>query len=175
MSRWRADMTARFLFALLAIAYASPATAQKVERPELLDRMVGEWRMEGEVRGRAVTYDLFATWTLGNRYVELYMKDVTQPPRYEARVFIGADTIPNRILVHWLDSFGAAYSVPHGVGRLAGDTVRFDVAYTTSTFRDTFVYDRVSGSWTLRIESVNADGRGRLFAHYIIKRKTSNP
>ena len=133
----------------------------------LLDRLVGEWRMVGHVRGKPVTYTLAASRVLGGRYVELHMTDVQRPPQYEARVFVGADTAPGRVIVHWLDSFGAAASIPHGTGSVAGDTLRFEFAYRSGAFRDTFVYRAASRSWSMRLEA--ADGRGgwRPFAEYV--------
>jgi hypothetical protein len=51
------------------------------------------------------------------------LQDVANtPPKYEARVFIGPDTLAGRALAHWLDNFGAVYSVP------PASTIRLDAA-----------------------------------------------
>lgn len=135
--------------------------AQRATLPSaspLLERLVGDWRMVGQARGRPVTYDLVVRHVLSGRYIELHMKDMARPTQYEALVFIGADTLPNRLLVHWLDSFGAAYSVPPGAGVLSGDTVRFEIPYHERPFRDTFVFHPADRSWMFRLEA--SDGRG---------------
>jgi hypothetical protein len=134
----------------------------------LLERLVGDWRMVGQARGRPVTYDLVAKHVLGGRYIELHMKDVARPAQYEALVFIGADTLPNRVLVHWLDSFGAAYSVPPGAGAVSGDTVRFEVPYHDRPFRDTFVFHPADRSWVFRLEASDGRGGWKTFAEYAV-------
>jgi hypothetical protein len=58
---------------------------------------------------------------------------------YEARVFVGADTTPNLVVVHWIDNTGGAFSIPFGTGTVVADTLRFDIPYSTGPFRDTFV------------------------------------
>jgi hypothetical protein len=147
-----------------AIETATPAAAEA-----LLDWLVGTWQMVGHVRGKPDTYALAACRVLGGRYVELHMTDVQRPPQYEARVFIRADTTPARVFVHWIDSFGAAFSVPHATGAVMGDTLRFEFGYSSGPFRDTFVYDRKAGRWTFRLEA--GDGRGvwRPFADYKVR------
>jgi hypothetical protein len=141
----------------------------------LLDRLVGNWQMVGQVRGRPVTYTLAARRVLSGRYVELHMTDVSQPPQYEARVFVGADTVPGHVLVHWLDSFGAAFSVPAATGQVVGDTLRFEFAYSTGPFRDTFVYRPTAGTWMIRLESGDSTGGWRLFAEYEVRPSAGPP
>jgi hypothetical protein len=157
----------------LAAQYPRTDGSARAERQAaaetLLDRLVGDWLMVGEVRGRPVTYTLAARRVLGARFVELHMLDVNEPPGYEARVFIGADTLPGRILVHWLDSFGAAYSVPHGSGEVVGDTLRFEVPYPGETFRDLLIYHGNERGWTLQIEADDGAGGRRLFARYEVR------
>jgi hypothetical protein len=162
--------------ALAALSAAAPAAGQAAQstRPavadSLLSRLVGTWRMTGEVRGRPAAYELVARRVLAGQYVELHMVDTARPPQYEARVFVGADTLPDRVLVHWLDSFGAAYSVPAATGGVVGDTLRFEFAYSSGPFRDTFVYDRPADAWTMRLESGDGRGGWRPFAAYAARR-----
>ena len=148
-------------------AQASPAAAMD----SLLDHLVGRWRMTGAVRGEPVTYTLDVARTLQGRFVELHMEDVSRPPGYEARVFIGVDSAGGRYVAHWLDSFGAAYSIPHATGEARGDTLRLAFPYADGTFRDTFVYDRRTRSWHFRIESADSTGGWTLFADYDVRRR----
>jgi hypothetical protein len=154
------------LVAVLALL-SFPAT---VHAQSLLDQLVGDWRMTGTVRGNPVTYTLVARRTLQNKYVELHMTDVSQPPRYEARVFIGQDSLPSQLVVHWLDAFGAAYSIPHGTGSISGDTLRFSFNYASGPFRDTFVFDRAAGAWRFLLESGDGSGGWGTFATYTVRR-----
>jgi hypothetical protein len=162
--------------ALLLVALAaSRSDGQGPPAPDsvadaFLQRLVGEWRMVGIVRGRPAEYRLKAERTLAQRYVELHMLDVALPPQYEARVFIGADTVRAGVLGHWLDSFGAAFSVPHGTGVVQGDTMTLTIAYPAGTFRDIIVLGPGPDEWVLRIDAATADGDWRRFAEYRITR-----
>jgi len=139
----------------------------------LLDRLVGRWSMTGSVRGNPVSYTLETSRVLQGRFIELHMIDVARPPGYEARVFIGVDSAGPRYIAHWLDRFGAAYSIPHGAGRARGDTLLLDFAYPSGAFRDTFVYDRRADRWRFRLESADSTNRWRLFAEYAVRRAPS--
>jgi len=164
----------RLLLLLAVLGLTTGATAQPPVPPNtaadrLLDRLLGSWRLTGTVRGDSVTYHGVARRTLQDRFVELHLLDAATPPGYEARIAIGADTTRGGILAHWLDSFGAAYSVPAGSGSVRGDTLQFTIAYRDAPFRDTFVFT-AGGTWTLHIESRDPRGRWRTFARYDARR-----
>jgi hypothetical protein len=158
------------LLPALALADGAPASPGD-PRPALLKSLDGEWLMSGDVRGEPVTYALVAQPTLGGAFTELHMRDVAQPPAYEARVFIGWDADSGTVIAHWLDSFGARYSVPHGVGRISGDTLEFTIPYADGPFRDTFVFVPARDTWELRIEAAQPDGGWAHFARYQLQRR----
>ena len=163
------------LVGLLAMS-ASSATAQPSKvapnpADSLIARLVGHWEMRGVVRGRPAVYDAVAECTLARRYVEFYMRDRGAASPYEARVFIGSDTAAGRVLVHWLDNTGAAFSVPAGVGVVSVDTLRFEFAYSDGPFRDTFIYRRRANEWSMVLESGDGRGGWRPFATYVARRK----
>jgi hypothetical protein len=137
----------------------------------LLQHLVGTWGMIGTVRGKPVTYHLQASRVLHGRYVELHMADAAQPSAYEARVFLGVDSAAGRYIVHWIDSFGAGFSIPHAVGEARGDTVQFTFAYADGPFRDTFTYDRARGEWHFLLESGVVGGGWKLFGDYRARRR----
>lgn len=162
-------------FGLLVALHATPAAAQlPTSADSLLERLAGRWTMTGTVRGKPATYRLNATWTLQRRFLELHMVDVHTPPVYEARVFVGADTLPGNYLAHWLDNFGAAYSVPAATGRASGDTLTLDFAYPGGPFHDTFVYDRAADTWRIRLEVLDSAGGRTLFAEYQARRRPAS-
>ncbi|MEA2762313.1 MAG: hypothetical protein QOD47_1597, partial [Gemmatimonadaceae bacterium] len=85
-------MNARKICLIATVFCASTASAQTAQSPtatDLLDDLVGEWRMVGQVRGQPVTYDVLARRILNGRYVELHMRDIARPAQYEALVLIG--------------------------------------------------------------------------------------
>jgi hypothetical protein len=137
----------------------------------LLDRLVGSWTMTGKVQGEAVTYRMDAARTLQNRFVELHLVETSNPPAYEGRVFLGVDSATSRLIVHWLDSFGAGLSIPHAVGEARGDTLVFTFGYASGPFRDTFSYHRRDDRWHFLLQSADSTGRWRLFADYDVRRR----
>ena len=156
----------------LGLALVAPLAAQTGGGVDsLLGHLLGRWRMSGEVRGRPATYALEATRVLQGRFVELHMEDVHRPAAYEARVFVGADTAAGRVIAHWLDNFGAAYSIPAATGEVRGDTLLLAFAYAGGAFRDTFVYDRGGDRWQFRLEAADSAGGWRPFASYEVRRR----
>ena len=158
---------------LLAIAAAS-SVAFSAEpsggRSALLKALDGQWVMVGDVMGKPVQYDMEASPTLQGTFTEIHMNDVQVPSQYEARVFIGADK-DGQVIAHWLDSFGGKYSVPHGTGSIAGNTIVFNIPYSSGQFRDTFTFQPAQQTWTLSIEAAQPDGSWQHFAKYDIRRK----
>ena len=152
------------------ITLAAEPPAPVDARPELLRALDGRWVMNGDVMGEPVTYSLVAGPTLQGRFTELHMTDVQDPPQYEARVFIGVAPDDGTVIAHWMDSFGAKFSVPHGTGAIKGDSVEFTIAYADGPFRDTLTYDQEAGAWTLVIEALQPGGAWRHFARYDIRR-----
>ena len=84
------------VLAMLLVGMPFAARAQDIvvredPRPPLLRQLDGEWSMTGDVLGKPVSYLLVAGPTLRARFSELHMRDVSDPPQYEARVFLGVD------------------------------------------------------------------------------------
>lgn len=169
--KWTAA-TRHMTAALLAIALAaSSAFAQEPvpssdKRPALLKALDGQWVMTGDVLGKPVTYDMVAAPTLHDTFTEMHMKDVQVPSEYEARVFIGVDPESQAVIVHWMDNFGAKYSIPYGTGQLSEDTIQFTIHYDDGPFRDTLSFHAEDRSWTFVIEGSQPDGSWKHFARY---------
>lgn len=158
---------------LTVVASALHGQRDARQRPPLdvkLDRLVGDWTMTGTVLGKPVEYRMDGRRAIQSRYVELRMIDVAKPPQYEARVFIGTDTTDRGYIAHWLDNFGASFSIPHATGGLRGDTLSLMFPYENGNFRDTFVYDPGSDSWTFKLETA-AGKSWKLFAQYQVRRR----
>jgi hypothetical protein len=155
---------------IVSFALARVSAAQAAGAPPaapLLEHLAGNWTMKGTVLGKPATYRLRAAWTLQHRFIELHMRDVAHtPPAYEARVFLGPDTLPGRVVAHWMDNTGAAFSVPPATGKAEGDSLTLDFPYPTGTFHDSFRYDRASNSWTVRLDAADGKGGWRRFAEY---------
>jgi hypothetical protein len=163
----------RPLLTLLVVSVTAPAQAQSPPdvRPELLKALDGRWVMTGDVMRKPVTYDLESGPVLAAAFTELHMKDVQVPAEYEARVFLGWDDASKTVIVHWLDSFGGRYSIPHGTGRIDGTSIVFTIAYPDGPFRDMLTYDPAAQAWSFLIEAGQKDGSWQHFAAYQIRRR----
>lgn len=157
-------------FVLACTATSATAAEHSSTRPQLLKSLDGQWTMAGDVMGKPVQYDMDAFPTLQGTFTEIHMDDVHVPSGYEARVFIGVDK-SGKVIVHWLDSFGAGYSFPNGSGSISGNAIVFTIPYPTGEFRDTLTYQPSRKAWTLVIESKKPDGSWEHFARYRIWRK----
>jgi hypothetical protein len=139
------------------------------ERPAALMALDGNWVMSGDVMGKPVTYRMVAGPTLQGAFTEIHMTDVQVPSEYEARVLIGHDSDSNTIIVHWMDSFGAKYSIPHGTGKVTDNSIQFTIPYKDGPFRDTFTYNPETDTWLFVLEASQPDGTWKHFARYNVR------
>ena len=166
-------MNKRLLLVLPMIA-SGAATAfgqSPAAMDSLLQRLAGTWDMTATVRGQKAKQWLRVDRVLKNRFVRLHILDLGTPPAYEALVFIGVDSVGERYIAHWMDDFGAAYSIPPGTGRAHGDTIFLDFPYPDGPFYDTFTYDRKANTWHFLLESADSAGKRKVFATYDLKRR----
>src|SRR5439155_17717885 len=104
--------------------------AMRAQPDSLLDAMVGEWAATGTTRGQRARYRVSVQRILAGKYVALRMLDAAhKTPEYEALVIIGEGARPGEFIAHWIDNFGAQYSVPPGTGTRRGDTLFIDFPY----------------------------------------------
>lgn len=158
-------------FALATCSSMAFAGSTNGARPALLEALDGHWVATGDVMGKAVKYDVNVFPTLQGTFTEIHMRDVQVPSQYEARVFIGEGK-DGKIIVHWLDSFGADGSFPHGTGAIKSNTLVFYIPYPDGKFRDTLTLQPGRKTWTLSIEAAKPDGRWVHFAKYEIRKSS---
>jgi hypothetical protein len=140
-----------------------------------LQALDGHWVMTGDVLGKAVTYDMVAAPTLDATFTEMHMTDVRVPAEYEARVFIGVDPDSRIVISHWLDTFGAKYSIPHGTGQMSENAIQFTIPYADGPFCDTLTFHPEDRSWSFVIEPSQPDGSWKHFARHAIRSKGLPP
>lgn len=142
---------------------AEAAPSKKVFHDDLLDRLVGKWTLDREIRGTRAVDSVDAEWILNHQFLQVRMRDVAQPPAYEALVLIGYDEASRRYVIHWCDDYGGGYS-SRGTGTRDGDSIHFVFPYPEGPFHNTFTFDAAHGTWTCRLESEAKDGTRKLFA-----------
>jgi Protein of unknown function (DUF1579) len=146
------------------------AQVEKFNDP-LLDKLSGNWKMKGVVREDSVKYDTEGKWTLNHQFFLLHMRDINNPPGYEAMVYIGFNNNKKNYVVHWLDQFGGTYSETLGHGNSKGDSINILFNYPDGDFKDTFTYLANKNQWHFLLEDKNKDGTWQKFAEYILEKK----
>lgn len=170
------SQTAIGIFVSLLIFGFTSVHAQEesgeVFKDVLLDDLVGEWTMEGHVRGDSVTYDATASWVLRHQFLRVNMEDVQEPPEYVAHVYIGFDPETETYVAHWLDDSGGGPSKTLGTGRRDGDTLTFQFEYPQGPFRTVF-QRRSSDRWVVRMRAQGEDGDWVRFADFRVHESTT--
>jgi len=175
-------MKTLFAVILLAFALHVPSTAQLQGPPEwhddLIDHMVGTWKIEGNVMGAEAHHTLTAEWVLNHQFLRMYEKTSPDAPssekRYEAIWFIGYDDVSEKYVEHLMDIFGARFSESLGYGTRDGDSIRFVYEYPDGPFHTTYRWNPQQGSWQWLMEEKNKNGKWITFADFKLKR-AANP
>ena len=164
-------MSRRFqavLIFLLFLFGTAPALAQnprdQVFKDDLLDNLVGEWKLVRRMQGRITENVVKADWVLNHQFFRIQMRHVENPPMYEATVFIGWDPMQERYVIHWLDVFGGRSSQTLGYGTRNGNTIKFAFAYPDHPFVNTFAWDPEARTWNFLMQQKNPDKSWSVFA-----------
>jgi uncharacterized protein DUF1579 len=146
---------------------------RRIFQDSLVEKLTGDWTMTGRVRGRPAEYSLHAEWVLNHQFLQLRMRDVSQPPAYEATVYLGYDNASERYVSHWLDLFGGRFSETLGYGQRAGSAIRFVFEYPDGPFHTTFSWDPAARTWSVLMEDRGAGGVWQEFASYTLRRASA--
>ena len=164
-------MTRRSIQALIVVlfsTFSAPAFGQAPRAPvfkdDLLDNLVGEWKLVRKMQGRTSEHVVKADWVLNHQFLRVQMRHVENPPAYEATVFIGWDQMQERYIVHWLDVFGGRSSQTLGHGTRNGNILKFMFAYPEHPFVNTFTYNPESKTWNFVMQQKNDDKSWSVFA-----------
>ena len=174
-------MVKRFIlaFTILTICLGSTIHAlsqepldgrNRVFRDELLDKLVGSWKLTRRIRGQTVENSVTAEWVLNHQFLLVHMKDVANPPAYEAMVFIGYDNTSERYVVHWLDNFGGRFSETLGYGVRSGNSIKFVFEYPDGPFHNTFTWDEKTSGWNFLAQTKDKTGKWVVFAEDTLRR-----
>jgi Protein of unknown function (DUF1579) len=168
-----------FAFALFALTISSAALAQEQTPPpdgpqhtfqdDLLDKMTGQWKLTGTIRGHSAEHVVDAQWTLNHQFLQVHEKDTAAPkgpgPSYETNVMIGYDNASERYIAHWLDVYGGRFSETLGYGTRSGDQIEFVFEYPDGPFRTTFRWMADEKQWQWKMRTKNSAGQWVDFAN----------
>jgi hypothetical protein len=168
----RKTLPGAVLVACLAVTAAAdePADGPKtIFRDDLVDKLAGGWKLTRSIRGTKAENSVKAEWVLNHQFLRLHMKDVKDPPAYEALVFIGYSHADKEYVCHWLDVFGGKFA---GVarGKRSGNSIPFVFNYPEGPFRNTFTWDPEAKGWHCHLEAKGKDGQWRTFCDDELRR-----
>jgi len=146
-----------------------PDGPKRIFRDDFIENLVGDWKLTRKVRGTDVKNTVKAEWVLNHQFLQVHMKDVANPPTYEALVLIGYSNADKQYVAHWCDTFGGKFSSV-GRGKRSGDSIEFEFKYADGPFFNTFTWDAKAKGWTCRMEAVGKDGKRALFAEDTLRR-----
>jgi len=151
---------------LLVLASFSASAQQPTGKDPLLDRLAGNWILQGVIAGHETTHDIESEWVLNHEYLRVHEtsreRNAGGQPAYEAIVLIEWDQSLSEYRCMWLDSTGggglSAQAIGHG--RRNGDEIAFLFRGSDgSTFHTTFAYARDAGTWQWLMDG---EDRGKL-------------
>jgi len=159
----------RPLLALL-LAFGAGGAQDHTFNDPFIQQLAGDWTLTRQIRGKEVENTVHAEWVLNHQFLQVHMKDSTQPPAYEALIYVGYQHAEQRYVVHWLDVYGGKGSAI-GYGKRSGDSIEVAFQYEDGPFFNTLTWDTLGQGWTFKMESLNKDGKRQLFAIDTLRRK----
>ena len=169
-----------FLFALWLVSFGRGGTAVYAQEPldgptrpfkdELLENLVGDWKLTRQIRGQTVQNTVKVEWVSNHQFLRIHMKDVATPAQYEAMVFVGYDNASDRYVAHWIDVFGGRFSETLGYGKREGNSIKFVFEYPDGPFHNTFTWNASDKAWTFLLEQKNKEGKWTTFATDTLRR-----
>ncbi len=157
----------------------SQVAQRAVEKHEfLMERMAGDWIMQGTIANAEVTNDVYVERILNKQYVRIHQisreKDAAGEPTYEAWIHIAWDQKNEEYVVMWLDNTGVTNFSSDGVGhgKPDGDQIPFIWKLADgSGIHNTFAYERASDTWSWKIDNLDEAGKSSPFARVTLRRK----
>jgi hypothetical protein len=146
---------------------------QKVLQDELLDKMVGKWRLSGKFEGQPMNHSVEVRWVLNHQFIDIHERDLNQPKgsevRYEAMVYVGYEATRRRYVAHWLDVFGDG-SPTLGYGKRAGSAIQFDFGYPGQPWLTTFRWNATANTWQWVMQTKTKEGQWQETANMTLTR-----
>lgn len=142
---------------------------KRIFRDDLIENLVGDWKLTRKIRGKELENTVHAEWVLNHQFLQIHMKDAATPPAYEALVLIGYSNADKSYVAHWCDTYGGKFSSV-GHGKRNGDSIEFEFKYDDGPFFNTFTWDAKAKGWSCKLENGTKDGKRRLFCEDTLRR-----
>ena len=159
-----------FYALVLLLVSLAPSLGEESSAPDktlddrLLEKLIGDWKVTRTMGSGRIAHNVVrAEWILHHQFVQLHYRDPASPPKYEAIVLIGYDSVGKRYICHWADNFGGAYSTDGFAPREAGsDAMEFKFVFHDGELTNRYAFDPQSNTWTSTIRQVEK-GEWKLF------------
>jgi hypothetical protein len=165
------------ILALLFMTSFSTSAQESAHKEHLLDRLAGNWILQGTIAGHETTHDIESEWVLNHEYLRIHEasreKNAQGQPAYEAIVIIEWNESSNEYRCLWLDSTGGGgLAVPAALGKRGNDEISFlfKDKDMDSGVHTTFTYSRGADTWSWLIDNENG-GKLTSFARVKLTRK----
>jgi hypothetical protein len=165
------------ILALLFMTSFSTSAQESAHKEHLLDRLAGNWILQGTIAGHETTHDIESEWVLNHEYLRIHEasreKNAQGQPAYEAIVIIEWNESSNEYRCLWLDSTGGGgLAVPAALGKRGNDEISFlfKDKDMDSGVHTTFAYSRGADTWSWLIDNENG-GKLTSFARVKLTRK----
>lgn len=146
----------KLIQSILLFVVISPVAvnAQTTHPDSLLNKLTGNWVLNGTIAGQTTVHDISARRVLNGLYVQLTEvsreKDPQGNPAYEAIVYFCWEEPKKQYSCHWLDNTsneGISNKVI-GEAKQNGDKIEWVFTYNDGTkFYNTFLYDKETDTW----------------------------
>ena len=151
---------------LLFIFPIAVKSQQSVQPDSLLNKLIGEWILEGTIEGKETIHDIDAKRVLNGQYIQLKEvsreKDEKGNPLYEALVYLCWQEAKQQYSCLWLDNTSNE-GISNGViGRAKQNGDKIELLFKFSDaiqFHTTFLYDKDTDTWQWMMDG---DENGKL-------------
>lgn len=134
---------------------------------DLVEHLVGTWKLEGQIMGRDAHHQVEAEWVLNHQFLRIHEKTQSGAPgsekRYDAIWFLGYDPVSERYVLHLLDIFGGRFSETLGYGVRDGNAIHFVFEYPDGPFHTTFQWAPEKDTWQWLMTQKNKDAKWSSF------------
>lgn len=140
----------------------------------LLPRLLGEWQLEGEVRGHPLRQRVSGSVLYAGRFLRLtYHPSETlglDGRPYAAEATLGYDAQAGRYVMQLVDVFGAGPAAVVGFGQREGSELCFRFAYSSGEFETRLTWRADEEGWDLSLTSQSSEGSWVPFATKRLRR-----
>jgi hypothetical protein len=147
--------------------FRSGAQSPSEWRDDLVDHMIGTWKLQGQIMGRDAHHRVEVEWVLNHQFVRIHEKTESDAPAtekpYEAIWFLGYDPVSDRYVLHLLDIFGGRFSETLGYGVRDGNAIRFVFEYPDGPFHTTYLWSPEKNTWQWQMTQKNKEGKWTSF------------